>query len=103
MSSSSAKFADSTSLKDRSGSADASGSSTLAARASVASKTSPKTKYLIAYNAVSTLLWLAILNRVVTTTVTEQRSDVLYKTTGDFARWTQTVALLEILHAALGE
>jgi hypothetical protein len=81
---------------------ESTGSTTLAARAAIASRTTPKTKYLILYNAVSAGLWIAILNRVVTTTITQQRSDALYDFTGSFARWTQTVALLEILHAALG-
>jgi very-long-chain (3R)-3-hydroxyacyl-CoA dehydratase len=71
-------------------------STSLAAR-----RTSPKTKYLITYNAISALLWLTILTRTLTHAY-PPRPLTLYSSTGTFARLTQTLALLEIVHAALG-
>lgn len=60
-----------------------------------------KTTYLILYNAISALLWLVVLGRVVLIeSIHGYRS--VYTGTGEFTKWTQTLAGLEVLHAALG-
>jgi very-long-chain (3R)-3-hydroxyacyl-CoA dehydratase len=66
-----------------------------------ARRTSLKTKYLLTYNSVSALLWLNILLRVLSYS-SPPAPAALYATTGTFARWTQTLALLEIAHALSG-
>jgi hypothetical protein len=63
---------------------------------------SPKTQYLIIYNSASALLWLVVLGRVLALVPLFGFAKV-YWGTGDFAKWTQTLALLEVAHAALGE
>ena len=58
-------------------------------------------EYLTAYNSISALLWLSVLGRVVVILpVTGVES--VYEAAGDFTKWTQTVAVLEILHSAFG-
>ncbi|KAK0945916.1 hypothetical protein LTR29_002496 [Friedmanniomyces endolithicus] len=60
-----------------------------------------RTLYLILYNFVSALLWSVILGRVLLiTTLFGYRS--VHSGVADFTRWTQTLAALEILHAAVG-
>nr|POF14339.1 putative very-long-chain (3r)-3-hydroxyacyl-coa dehydratase [Quercus suber] len=79
---------------------------------------SARSLYLIAYNAVSTLLWAVILGRVLMITLlygggarsgfgTQASIDWLggpnvYRGVGEFAKWTQTLAGLEVLHALIG-
>ncbi|KAF7909612.1 uncharacterized protein EAF01_003330 [Botrytis porri] len=60
-----------------------------------------KTQYLILYNFVSALLWLVVLGRVVLL-VPLVGFGRLYPAVGTFVKWTQTMALLEVVHAALG-
>ncbi|KAF4631831.1 hypothetical protein G7Y89_g6299 [Cudoniella acicularis] len=62
---------------------------------------STKTQYLILYNFVSALLWLVVLGRVVLL-VPLVGFGRTYKGVGRFAKWTQTMALLEVVHAATG-
>ncbi|KAL8995595.1 MAG: hypothetical protein Q9169_004706 [Polycauliona sp. 2 TL-2023] len=58
-------------------------------------------EYLTAYNSVCALLWLSVLGRVVVVLpITGVES--VYEAAGDFTKWTQTVAILEILHSAFG-
>ncbi|KAI9929189.1 hypothetical protein ASPWEDRAFT_168973 [Aspergillus wentii DTO 134E9] len=57
-----------------------------------------KSKYLILYNSLSALLWLRILVTVLST----PSPPSLYSTLEPWTRWTQTLAVLEILHAATG-
>lgn len=64
--------------------------------------TSPKTFYLILYNFVSAVLWAAVLGRVLLF-VPMVGFGRVYQGVGNFAKWTQTLALLEILHAGTGE
>jgi len=60
-----------------------------------------RTLYLILYNFVSALLWSVILGRILLiTTLFGYRS--VHSGVADFTRWTQTLAALEILHAAVG-
>ncbi|APA11087.1 hypothetical protein SS1G_03177 [Sclerotinia sclerotiorum 1980 UF-70] len=60
-----------------------------------------KTQYLILYNFVSSLLWLVVLGRVLLL-VPLVGFGRLYPGVGQFVKWTQTVALLEVVHAAIG-
>jgi very-long-chain (3R)-3-hydroxyacyl-CoA dehydratase len=63
---------------------------------------SPKTQYLILYNFVSALLWLVVLTRVLLLVPLVGYSST-YAGVGQFAKWTQTMAVLEIVHAAAGK
>ncbi|KAL8694470.1 MAG: hypothetical protein Q9218_000883 [Villophora microphyllina] len=58
-------------------------------------------EYLSAYNSVCALLWLSIFGRVVML-VPLTGYESVYEGAGDFTKWTQTVAVLEILHSAFG-
>jgi hypothetical protein len=62
----------------------------------------PKTQYLILYNFVSALLWLVVLGRVLLL-VPLVGFGRIYPGVGNFAKWTQSLALLEVLHAASGK
>jgi hypothetical protein len=62
---------------------------------------SPKKQYLILYNFISALLWLVVLGRVVLL-VPFVGFGRVYPGVGYFAKWTQTVALLEIVHVTTG-
>ncbi|KAB8218082.1 tyrosine phosphatase-like protein [Aspergillus novoparasiticus] len=59
---------------------------------------SPKRAYLLFYNAISTILWLRILLAVLTT----HDPASTYITLEPWTRWTQTLAVAEILHSAAG-
>ena len=66
-------------------------------------KSSPvKTGYLVLYNAVSTILWATILGRVLLV-ANVHGTKMVFPAVGEFAKWTQTLALLEVVHAAVGE
>ncbi|KAL8706850.1 MAG: hypothetical protein Q9201_000119 [Fulgogasparrea decipioides] len=58
-------------------------------------------EYLSAYNSVCALLWLSIFGRVVLLVPITGYGSV-YEGAGDFTKWTQTVAILEIFHSAFG-
>lgn len=60
-----------------------------------------KQTYLLTYNFVSTILWAAVLGRVVLTVLFAGWGNV-YRATGDFALWTQLGAVAEVGHAAVG-
>ncbi|EKD14818.1 uncharacterized protein L3040_003963 [Drepanopeziza brunnea f. sp. 'multigermtubi'] len=62
---------------------------------------SPKRQYLILYNFVSAVLWFTILGRVVLLVPLVGFGNV-YPGVGRFCKWTQTLALLEVVHAATG-
>ncbi|KAL8763219.1 MAG: hypothetical protein Q9184_000937 [Pyrenodesmia sp. 2 TL-2023] len=58
-------------------------------------------EYLTAYNSVCALLWFSVFGRVVLLIpITGHES--IYEAAGDITKWTQTVAVLEILHSAFG-
>jgi very-long-chain (3R)-3-hydroxyacyl-CoA dehydratase len=63
---------------------------------------SPKTRYLILYNLVCALLWAVVLGRVVLAVLLSGFGST-YAGVGQFAKWTQTIAVLEIVHAAAGK
>src|SRR5215472_11575625 len=62
-----------------------------------------KTTYLVLYNFVSAVLWLTVFGRVVSIYSLMGSTDMVFKTTSEFTKWTQTLALLEVAHSALGE
>ncbi|KAI4738876.1 PTPLA-domain-containing protein [Aureobasidium sp. EXF-12298] len=65
-------------------------------------KSSPvKTGYLVLYNAVSTILWATILGRVLLV-ASVHGTKYVFPAVGEYAKWTQTLALLEVVHAAVG-
>ncbi|THW64980.1 PTPLA-domain-containing protein [Aureobasidium pullulans] len=72
------------------------------ARPAAERKSSPlKTGYLVLYNAISTILWGTILGRVLLIAGVHGTRYV-FPGVGEFAKWTQTLALLEVVHAAVG-
>lgn len=62
---------------------------------------SGKRTYLIAYNALSAALWSVVLVRTVQT-LTTAGPEAVYPTVGEWTKWTQTLAGLEIVHSVLG-
>jgi very-long-chain (3R)-3-hydroxyacyl-CoA dehydratase len=59
-------------------------------------------QYLVLYNVVSCFLWFVVLARTGLVLVLLGPQNV-YPAVGDFVKWTQSLALLEILHAATGK
>ncbi|KAF7592033.1 hypothetical protein BBP40_000756 [Aspergillus hancockii] len=59
---------------------------------------SSKRAYLLFYNTVSSILWLRILLTILTT----KSPPSTYATLEPWTRWTQTLAVAEILHSAAG-
>lgn len=57
--------------------------------------------YLILYNFISAILWSTILGRVILITAIHG-TGMVYLGVGQFTKWTQTLALLEVVHAAIG-
>ncbi|KAL9086476.1 MAG: hypothetical protein Q9165_007092 [Trypethelium subeluteriae] len=60
-----------------------------------------KSRYLILYNFISAVLWLTVLGRT-TLLVPLVGYANIHGGVGNFARWTQTLAIMEILHSATG-
>ncbi|KAI5928445.1 tyrosine phosphatase-like protein [Camillea tinctor] len=60
-----------------------------------------KNAYLILYNAVSAGLWAVVLGRVIATNLT-QGHEAVYPSVGEFCKWTQTLAGMEVLHSLFG-
>ena len=58
-------------------------------------------QYLILYNLVSALLWVTVLGRVILLVPLVGFQGV-YGGVGEFTKWTQTAAVMEILHSAFG-
>lgn len=63
---------------------------------------SPRKQYLILYNFVSAILWTVVLGRVLLLVPFVGFGNV-YGGVGRFAKFTQTLALLEVVHAATGK
>lgn len=61
-----------------------------------------KNGYLILYNFVSAVAWATVLGRTVAL-FTLRGPHFVHLGVGDWTRWTQTMAAMEILHALLGE
>lgn len=68
-----------------------------------AQKPSPvKNGYLILYNAVSAILWFTVLGRIVGVNVARGPA-FAYPAVGEFCKWTQTLAGMEVLHSLFGK
>ena len=61
-----------------------------------------KQQYLILYNTLSSVLWAAVLARVLLTIPFDSGFANVYRSVGEFTKWTQSLALLEIIHSLLG-
>ncbi|KUI59315.1 Very-long-chain (3R)-3-hydroxyacyl-CoA dehydratase hpo-8 [Cytospora mali] len=64
-----------------------------------------KRVYLIAYNALNAVLWSVVLGRTVATLYTrglDAGPASVYPAVGEWTKWTQTLAALEIVHSLLG-
>ena len=57
--------------------------------------------YLVMYNALSAQLWAVILVRVVTILTLHGYGET-YDRLGEWVKWTQTLAVLEIVHSLVG-
>lgn len=60
-----------------------------------------KRTYLVGYNALSAALWSVVLVRTAQT-LYSQGPAAVYPTIGEWTKWTQTLAGLEIVHSLLG-
>lgn len=57
--------------------------------------------YLVFYNSLSAMLWAVILTRVVSIVALYGRKDV-YSWVGEYTKWVQTLAVLEVVHSLVG-
>jgi very-long-chain (3R)-3-hydroxyacyl-CoA dehydratase len=65
-------------------------------------KASPlKTTYLILYNFASAVAWSVVLGRTILLLYLHGPASV-YAHTGEWTKWTQTMAVMEVLHSLLG-
>lgn len=71
-----------------------------AAQASAPKPRKPST-YLILYNFLSAILWTVVLGRTVAVCVTRGPAFVVFSV-GEWTRWTQTLAGMEVLHSLFG-
>lgn len=63
-----------------------------------------KTGYLVLYNALSAAAWAAVLSRTIKTTINAPSGpEAVFDENGEFTKWVQTGALLEVLHSLFGE
>ena len=60
-----------------------------------------KDQYLVAYNTISALLWLGVTGRTLILLPSVGPQNV-YPRVGTFVKWTQTLAVLEIVHILFG-
>lgn len=60
-----------------------------------------KRTYLISYNALSAALWSVVLVRTAQTFATAG-PEAVFPAVGEWTKWTQTLAGLEIVHSVLG-
>ena len=60
-----------------------------------------QTQYLIVYNLVCAVLWTVVLGRVIILVPLVGYGNV-HGGVGEFTKWTQTLALLEVVHSTLG-
>lgn len=58
-------------------------------------------QYLLIYNLVNGFLWIAVLGRVILLIPLVGFQNV-YGGVGEFAKWVQSIAILEVFHSALG-
>lgn len=57
--------------------------------------------YLILYNAISAMAWSVVLARTVSE-YTQRGRLFVYPGVGEWTKWTQTMAGMEVLHSLLG-
>ncbi|KAG5930848.1 hypothetical protein E4U53_002103 [Claviceps sorghi] len=76
-------------------------SSKSAAAAAAAAASSPKTGYLVLYNAASAVAWSVVLGRTIGL-LCLGGPPAVYAGVGEWTKWTQTMAVLEVLHSLLG-
>ena len=62
---------------------------------------SAKNSYLLAYNAISAVLWAGVLLSTAAAAL-EEGYNKAYGSVFEYVKWTQTLAVMEVLHAALG-
>lgn len=60
-----------------------------------------KTAYLVLYNAVSAAAWSVVLFRTAAALAAPGYTGV-FPAVGEWTKWTQTLAALEVLHSLLG-
>ncbi|KAI5807049.1 tyrosine phosphatase-like protein [Geopyxis carbonaria] len=60
-----------------------------------------KTRYLVAYNLLSAVLWLGVLGRVVLL-LPLVGAEHIHAAVGEYTKWVQTLAVLEIVHISAG-
>jgi len=60
-----------------------------------------RNQYLVAYNTISAVLWGVVLGRCLLLVLLAGTENV-YGGVGNFTKWTQTLAVLEIFHAVVG-
>lgn len=58
--------------------------------------------YLLGYNVLCAIFWLRIFLSTITALIASPKTSAVYASLEPWTRWTQTLAVLEILHAALG-
>lgn len=61
-----------------------------------------KTGYLVLYNALSACAWASVLSRTVKS-ILDGGADSVFDQNGEFTKWVQTGALLEVLHSLFGK
>lgn len=62
-----------------------------------------KRTYLVGYNALSAALWAVVLYRTARVLATTGgRAEAVYPAVGEWTKWTQTLAGLEVVHSVLG-
>lgn len=71
-------------------------------RAPKAAVSGPKRAYLVAYNGLSAALWSVVLARTVGA-LCAGGPEAVYPAVGEWTKWTQTLAALEVVHSLLGE
>lgn len=60
-----------------------------------------KRLYLITYNTSNAMLWAVVLGRTAQA-LTTAGPEAVYPAVGEWTKWTQTLAGLEIIHSVLG-
>jgi very-long-chain (3R)-3-hydroxyacyl-CoA dehydratase len=69
------------------------------------SRQSSKQQYLLAYNGFSLFLWTIVTLRaafLIPTLLAHSRLEGLFEALSTFLKWTQTLALLEVIHSLIG-
>ena len=70
-------------------------------KSTTSAQTTPRNLYLILYNSVSAISWSVVLGQVILTASSYGPKHV-FEGVGEFTKWTQTLAVLEIVHSVIG-